>query len=178
MFGMDLIRHPVRWLRRREWFWPSAIRYGCVWVKDLFAHPLTAVVSGLFTIATILGLVFVVHLDALTGVLVALIVCLIIIARGARLKWKAERGTQTTLQSAVGGSPIYVQPQAGGTVNVFVGVPTQPLVFSEPNPGVNVGAVPGLEIVSGDSITAADVPMVEIQPPSDAPEGGAHEGSD
>ena len=175
---MDPIRHPVRWIRGREWFWPSAIRYGCVWVKDLFAHPLTAVVSGLFTIATILGLVFVVHLDALTGVLVGAIVCLIIIARGARLKWNAERETQATVQPTGAGPPIYVQPQAGATVNFFMGVPAQPPVLSEPNPGVDVAAVPGLEIVSGDSMTVADVPMVEIQPPSEGLEGGASEGSD
>jgi hypothetical protein len=104
-------RHPIRWLRTREWFWPSAFWHGCRWCGRLFTHPFTATVAGLFTLATILGLVFVVRVDGFTGLLIVVIAFLIVIARGARLKWRADRADRPAI-TPESGSRVVVQPGA------------------------------------------------------------------
>lgn len=95
------------------------------------------------------GAVIVFHPDGLVVFLAAVLLCLVIIAKGARLKWKAERRTEPSAQPPAAGA-IYVQPQAGATVNFFIGSHAQPVELSEPNPGVNVGDAPGLQIIQED----------------------------
>lgn len=161
------ILHPVRWLREREWFWPSAAWHGCKWLGRLSTHPITTLLFNGAALAVFAGAVIVFHLGLAIIFFAVVFLCLMIVAKGARLKWRAERGTSSpqTPQTGV----VYAQPQAGGVVNVFVGGGSERPVIEE-QPGVDIAAAPGVRIVSHE--TRAQEPGAASGEDSDGGDSG------
>jgi len=118
------------WWRRhvleRDWFWPLAVWTGFGSFVRLFNHPAWNVASSVVTILAIFGIALGVHVSRFVAVLALVLLLAYVTLRGARLKWKRDRGT---LPGALASPQTIIQHQnKNETYNYYFGSPSDPNV--------------------------------------------------
>jgi hypothetical protein len=126
----------VRWLRRRDWFWPRAFWLGCRSFGGLLTGRAAALIGWAVTVAAWCGVVVVI--DPFWGFVVVVALLLWLTARGAHLMWRWEReraglGPTTASGRLTAGNVVQlVLPdgvdlsKTGGVVDVHVSIPQPP----------------------------------------------------
>ncbi len=95
---MNLLPILPRSLRKRDWFWTSAARCGFDWLLHVSSHRITSLAFNAIALGGLVGVAVVFHPDTLVAVCAGAIITVLIVGKGARLKWKAASDAARDLE--------------------------------------------------------------------------------
>ncbi len=92
----------LRRLREHEWFWPLAFWLGLGFIGRMFSHPLWNVLMAAAFFATLFGVTLAIPTLGLSSGIGFIVLAVVVAAtKGARLKWKADRWTQSSATTLI-----------------------------------------------------------------------------
>jgi hypothetical protein len=126
----------VRRTREHKWFWPYAALLGLRWSVDALDRRPGKAAGWAIGVVGLFGLVVIkLRIDALVVFWALIIVAVLIVAKGARMKWLHDSGL--VLRDGEPGHPVHVAH--GGTyIENYHAAPGEPSPVARQSPGITI----------------------------------------